>query len=69
MSPHLKCVTAALKARADAAELLLASRAALKNAELLEEIVCTGSDAEVEEAARAVDVWSLMSEQWRGRVG
>jgi hypothetical protein len=42
----------ALKSRAHADELLLASRAARLNAERLEAIICYGTDEDVNEALR-----------------
>jgi hypothetical protein len=42
----------ALRSRAHADELLLASRAARMNAEFLETIICEGTDEEVRDALR-----------------
>ena len=42
----------ALRSRAHADELLLASRAARMNAERLEHVICHGTDEEVNEALR-----------------
>ena len=54
MDPRILLMEAALRARAHSSELLLASRAALKNAEEIERVICNGSDAEVKATVRAV---------------
>lgn len=54
MDPRLLLMLAALRARAHASELALASRAAQMNAEALEVIVCDGTDEEVIAAVKVL---------------
>jgi len=51
---HLLLTEHALRCRSHSEELALASRAARKNAEALEEIICNGTEAEVLEALKLV---------------
>lgn len=50
------CIEAAVEARLHSVELTLASRAAIRNAEALETIVCKGTPQQIEDAADAVRV-------------
>ena len=59
MDPRLILMEIALRSRAHAAELLHAHRAAMKNAEALEEVICNGND---EQVAATIAIITLTAE-------
>lgn len=54
-SHRMRLTRKALEARDEATAMLLGSKAALCNAEVLEDLVCKGTDAEVIEACLQLD--------------
>lgn len=58
---HLLLTQAALLARKEADELLMASKQARDNASALEEIICNGTDEEVNAALKLVTNTGLSS--------
>lgn len=54
MNPRLLLTQAALISRNEGRELLIASKCAIDNAEMLEEIICNGTDEEVAKALRLI---------------
>lgn len=61
MNPRLLLTQAALISRNEGRELLIASKCAIDNAEMLEEIICNGTDEEVNAALKLVTNTGLSS--------